>query len=177
MNFRILSLIAFIPIMVSTPCFSQSESSPEEYIIELSFQAPKKPKKELKELKRKSREGDGKAAFELYGYYALSVEGNVKKMNRYFARAVELEYPNALYNKAFDLWVREEKPDIERIGGLLRKAIGLGFVDERGLLDEVLEAKSSGIIPRKSKFRLFLNKESGENHTSLTTPDAARPTS
>ncbi|MEX0291680.1 MAG: hypothetical protein AB3N10_10205 [Allomuricauda sp.] len=134
------------------------ETAEDDDIVELRFAAPKKPKSEINDLKRKARKGDGEAAFALFGYYALSVEGNAKKAERYFQIALECKYPNALYNKAFDIWVYEENPDIKLVESLLREAMKRGFVDERGLLDEVLEAKSSGKIPNNSKFRYFPEK-------------------
>ena len=168
-----LNLTHLLLILLASPTIGlalEEAISSEDDAVELSFAHPKKSRSELRELKRRAKQGDGEAAFELWGYYALSVEGNVKKMNRYFKRAVELEYPNALYNKALESWAYDEFPNIAEVEALLKRAISKGFIDERGLLDEVLLAKSTGIVPKQSKFRLFLDEEnSGQNNVIHST--------
>lgn len=128
---------------------------PEEEVVTVSLQSPKKSREDLRALKDRAARGDGEAAFTLWGYYALSVEGDARLAQRYFDRAVELEYPAALYNKAFSEWCRQPVPDIARVERMLRRAIALGFKDGKHLLDEVLAAKESGLIPSHSAFRLF----------------------
>ncbi len=171
MNHLKITYFVLVMVALSTMGLALEEDTPsEDDAVELSFAHPKKPRSEIRGLKRRAKQGDGEAAFELWGYYALSVEGNVEKMNRYFKRAVELEYPNALYNKALESWVYDEFPNIAEVEALLKKAISKGFIDERGLLDEVLLAKSTGIVPKQSKFRLFLDVEnSGRNNVIHST--------
>jgi hypothetical protein len=63
--------------------------------------------------------------------------------------------PVAIYMEAARLWSQEERPDLDYVEKLVKRAIELGYKDEKGLLAEVMAARESGILPRRSKFRLF----------------------
>jgi TPR repeat protein len=127
------------------------------------------PRVELRALKDRAAQGDGEASFKLWAYYSFSVESDARLARRYYDRSIELEYPAALYDKAFWEWCREPVPHIDRVERLLRRAISLGFKDEKHLLEEVLEAKKSGVIPSRSPFRLFPGKPE-PNQTPHPTP-------
>src|SRR5690606_17231566 len=97
--------------------------------------------------------------------YTIGAGQNSRLGERYLDRAVELEWPVALFNKGFHIWSKEEDPDVDLALQLVRRAIELGYkyardyggktVTENDLLGEIQRAKETGVIPRRSNFRLF----------------------
>ena len=133
-----------------------SKSTNEDEVI-VSFAGTNLEKSELRRLKSAAKGGDSESAFRLYNYYSIGRGANEKLANKYFDIALRLEHPIALYNRAFEIWVYQREPDVMEVYGLLKKAIEKGHRDERGLLDEIEQAKATGVVPLESKFRLFLN--------------------
>ena len=126
-------------------------------IIE-SYAGPKKSKTEIQQLTYDAKNGSGKAAFSLAEYYD-TVGNDEKKANQYYVLAEELHYPPAFFRIALLEWKSNPAPDLDRIEKYAAKAAqaGVKYADE--LLAEIVEAKSSGVIPNKTKLRFVLPKE------------------
>lgn len=151
-------ILILIPIAL-LGCSTTPDVPGDTNEVEVSLKRPELPRSEVRALKTRAEQGDANAAWELYVNYAFA-DYNESLSERFFNRAIELEHPSALYEKAFWIWTREEFPDIETVEALARRAIELGYNDEKGLLDEIVAARESGTIPRRSRLRLFPEKVS-----------------
>lgn len=80
---------------------------------------------------------------------------NAKKAQYYYNLLLKAEYPPVLYDKALVLWTREEHPDVEEVLRYLTRALELGAEDKEGLLEEVMQAHETGIVPKRSRLRNF----------------------
>ena len=118
---------------------------------------PKKSRAEIRQLTKEAEAGDGKAAFALASYYGI-VEGNVKKSKEYHALAEKLKYPLELFGIALMEWADNPSPDLNKIEGYAKIAAQAGVDRADELLAEIAEARTSGVIPNRTKFRLIVPK-------------------
>jgi len=150
-----LLICALCGMGILAGCASSGESNADKtstHVVEMSGR--KLNAAEIRSCVKWTDSGDGAAAYALYSHYALG-DYNDQLSRKYFKRALELEYPAALYMEAFMVWSRQESPDMDYVERLVRRAMELGYSDEKSVLGEVLAARESGVIPRKTKLRFF----------------------
>ena len=119
---------------------------------------PKKSEKEIRQLTKDAKAGDGKAAFALASYYDFSEEGNAKYAAKYHRLAEKLKYPHELFRISLIEWGSKPNPDLKKTEDYARKAAQAGVERADELLVEIVEARTSGVIPNETKFRLVVPK-------------------
>jgi len=152
---RYISLVLFAGSVafIQTGCASDYGDDKSPYGLELiPLNGSGLPQETINNLKIAAKQGDGKAAYDLYGYYSIMGDSDTLA-NYYLEMAVRLDCPDALYMKALLIWEFEDRPNFDKVERLVRRAIQLGRKDDKRLLDEVLEAKRTGQIPSNSQIR------------------------
>jgi hypothetical protein len=134
--------VFFALLIVSTflwGCETHSRDSNKPVLLSLAGTSAVLSDAQLKYYMARADNGDGSAAYKVWAHYIIGAaegEKGLEKGQIYFDKAVKLEYPPALYNRAVSLW-NEGGADPAAVLKIAARAIELGQPDSAKLIPEL----------------------------------------
>lgn len=129
-------MVAFLVLALSGCATGKKDEMETEEVVTIPMgQGAILPDKDVKQYTEQASRGDGEAAYKLFWHYSIGLGDGINGQ-KYFDRAVELEYPTALYGKAIRLW-ESGTADPKLVLKCLKRALELGNPDTAKLLPEV----------------------------------------